>query len=35
MAYMLILPIQLVNGRLMRTRIQAATAFPAEPQSLR
>jgi uncharacterized membrane protein len=35
MAYMLILPIQLVNGRLMRTRIQAAATSPAEPQSRR
>jgi uncharacterized membrane protein len=31
MTYMLIMPVQLVNGRLMRTRIQAATTSAREP----
>jgi uncharacterized membrane protein len=35
MAYMLILPVQVVNGRLMRTRMQAAATSSAEPQSRR
>jgi hypothetical protein len=35
MAYMLILPVQVVNGRLMRTRMQATATSSAEPQSRR